>query len=67
MNNKICGLCAYLKNDSPMKDDDRWICHHAHGRYTYCRPEDKGCKQMSDEVNEKNWVEVTLEGINFKY
>lgn len=62
MDEKLCGRCAYLKDDSPLVGDDRWVCHCSSGRYSFCRPEDKGCKSFDTEADEEKWLDIDENG-----
>lgn len=50
-------MCAYLKDDSPLKGDERWICHHKCSRERFVYPDEKGCKWMEEEMKIDNWLD----------
>ena len=53
---KSCSMCAYLKDDSPLKEDERWICHHKCSRERFVYPNNKACKWMDVEAKKENWL-----------
>lgn len=52
-----CSMCAYLKDDSPLKGDERWICHHKCSRERFVYPDEKACKWMDEEMKKDNWLD----------
>ena len=57
-------MCAYLKDDSQIKRDERWVCHHKCSRERFVYPNNKACKWMDVEEKER---ELVLKGAEFNY
>lgn len=49
-------MCAYLKDDSPIKGDERWVCHNKCSRERFVYPNNKACKWMDVEAKKENWL-----------
>lgn len=50
-------MCAYLKDDSLLKGDERWICHNKCSRERFVYPDEKACKWMEEEMKKDNWLD----------